>query len=66
MEWKELSQASPAELNRRLTAQREQLRDLRFRISQGTHKDMAEVGATKKVIAQILTRLTQLAKKPSA
>lgn len=66
MEWKELSQASPTELNRRLTAAREQLRDLKFRVSQGTHKDMAEIGATKKTIAQILTRLTQLAKTPKA
>jgi len=60
MDWKELQSAAAPELHRRLAQQREQLRDLRFRVSQGTHKDVAEIGATRKVIARLLTRIKQL------
>jgi ribosomal protein L29 len=64
MEWKELQSTSAAELQRRLQEQREQLRDLRFRVSQGTEKNVAAIRSTRLAISRILTRLKQLESQP--
>jgi ribosomal protein L29 len=64
MEWKELQSTSAAELQRRLQEQRERLRDLRFRVSQGTEKNVAAIRATRLAISRILTRLKQLESQP--
>ena len=64
MEWKELHSTSAAELQLRLQHQREQLRDLRFRVSQGTEKNVAAIRSTRLAISRILTRLKQLESQP--
>lgn len=64
MEWKDLQSTSAAELQRRLQEQREQLRDLRFRVSQGTEKNVAAIRSTRLAISRILTRLKQLESQP--
>jgi large subunit ribosomal protein L29 len=64
MDYKELRQKSAPELQRLLAAWREQLRDKRFRISQGQHKDVREIRELKRDIARVLTHLRQLANQP--
>lgn len=59
MEWKEIMNASPTELQRRLGELRERLRDLRFRVAAGQEKDVREIRQVRRTIAQILTRLRQ-------
>ena len=65
MEWKELQTTSAAELQRRLQEQREHLRDLRFRVSQGTEKNVSAIRTTRLAISRILTRLKQLESQPT-
>ena len=63
MEYKELQQKSAPELQRLLASLREQLRDKRFRVSEGQHKDVREIRELKKDIARLLTRLHQSTEK---
>ena len=63
MDFKELRQKSVPELQRLLAAWREQLRDKRFRVAQGQHKDVREIRELKRDIARVLTQLRQLAAK---
>lgn len=53
----ELKLKPPAELTRLLTEAREQLRNLRFRISANQHKDVREFREVRNRIARILTLL---------
>jgi len=46
-----------AELKRLLAESREQLRELRFRVSANQHKDVREVRELRQRIARILTKL---------
>ena len=64
MEWNEIKVASPNELTRRLQSLREQLRDIRFKVSQGSHKDVRDIRETKLAIARILTRMKAMTKEP--
>lgn len=54
-EWKEIQEKETPELVREMAASREKLRDLRFRISQGQHKDVREVRELKTRIARLAT-----------
>lgn len=66
MKYKELNQVSAPELQRRLTQLREDLRDRRFKIAAGQHKDVREIRELRGDIARVLTRLRQLQNvKPS-
>lgn len=65
MEFSELTNVSEAELQRRLSGLREQLRDLRFKVSQGQHKDVRDIREIKKNIARIMTRLSVTKIQPS-
>ncbi|MBN1325367.1 50S ribosomal protein L29 [Candidatus Falkowbacteria bacterium] len=58
-QYKELKLKSEAELNKILISSREKLRDLRFKVSQNQLKNIREVRAIKKKIAQILTLIGQ-------
>ena len=55
MEIKELRKKSDKDLEKLLKLSREQLRDLRFRISAKQHKGVRELRQLKKDIARILT-----------
>lgn len=57
MEPQHLTGKSEGELQRMLKAEREKLRDLRFRISGGQLKDVRELRVVRKTIARILTAL---------
>ncbi len=59
MQWSEIQSKSTAELTRELAAARERLRQMRFQISQGQHKQMHQVHETKQLIARILTKMTK-------
>jgi ribosomal protein L29 len=59
MDWKELINKSRPELERLLAAQRERLRDLRFKVAQSQHKDVRDLRAVKKDIARLLTKIKQ-------
>lgn len=58
-EWKDITTKEAPELVRELAANRERLRDLRFRISQGQHKDVREVRELRTRIARIQTVLAK-------
>jgi len=58
-QYKELKLKSEAELNKLLVSAREKLRDLRFKVSQNQLKNIREVRAIRKKIAQIMTLLSQ-------
>lgn len=60
MKFSELKNKSAAELNRELTQLRSTLRDRRFKVAQGQHKDVREIREAKTDIARILTRLKEL------
>lgn len=62
MDIKELRQKGEDELQKLLKAQREQLRDLRFRVSSKQHKDVRELREARHVIARILTVLKEKGK----
>jgi len=54
-ELKEIKIKSETELNKLLFANREKLRDLRFKVSQNQLKNIREARVIKKKIAKILT-----------
>lgn len=62
MKFSELKNKSAAELNRELTQLRATLRDRRFKVAEGQHKDVREIREAKTDIARILTRLQELSK----
>ena len=55
----ELKQKSETELRRLLQEKREDLRDRRFRVAQGQHKDVREIRELKHDVARLLTMLAQ-------
>jgi len=57
MDTKELHKKSPDVLKRELAHLREELRDLRFKVSQNQHKDVRALRNAKRDIARILTEL---------
>ena len=57
MDFKELKQKSPVELQRLLQEKREQLRDRRFKVAQGQQKDVRELRELKHDIARLLTKV---------
>lgn len=59
MDWNELNQKSPTELQRLLQEKRELLRDRRFKVAQGQHKDVREIRELKRDIARLMTKLNQ-------
>ena len=63
MEWNELKMKSPIELQRLLQEKREQLRDRRFKVAQGQHKDVREIRELKHDIARILTKTSAASTK---
>ncbi len=64
-EWKEFTSKETTELVRELAAAREKLRDLRFRTSQGQHKDVREIRELRKRIARFETLLVKRAAESS-
>lgn len=60
MKFSDLKHKSTTELNRELTQLRATLRDRRFKVAQGQHKDVREIREAKTDIARILTRLQEL------
>ncbi len=62
MDIKELRQKSEDELKKLIKLQREQLRELRFRVSTKQHKDVRELREARHVIARILTVLKEKSK----
>ncbi len=59
MDWKEITQKSKTELDRLLQEKNQQLRDRRFKVAQGQHKDVREIREIKRDIARLLTKRTQ-------
>ena len=59
MDWKELQLKSPNERERLLQEKNQQLRDRRFKVAQGQHKDVREIREIKRDIARLLTKRTQ-------
>lgn len=59
MEFKELSTKDPGELQKLLDSNREKLRELRFKDSNKQLKNIREIRAVKKLLAQILTLLNK-------
>lgn len=59
MEFKELNEKNPAELQKLLELNREKLRGLRFKDSNKQLKNVREIRALKKLLAQILTILNK-------
>ncbi len=65
MDWNELNQKSPTELQRLLQEKRELLRDRRFKVAQGQHKDVREIRELKRDIARLMTKLNQPQPSPA-
>ncbi|MFC1662775.1 50S ribosomal protein L29 [Patescibacteria group bacterium] len=65
MKFKEIENKQETELQRLLAQKREDLREARFKVSNDQLKDVRTVRELRQEIAQILTRLNQLAKKHS-
>ena len=59
MDIKGLRKKSDAELQKILKQQREQVRDLRFKVSAKQHKDVRELRDARKSVAQTLTILKE-------
>ncbi len=59
MDFKELSTKNEVDLKTLLATTREKLRELRFKYSNKQLKNVREVRATKKLIANILTLLNK-------
>lgn len=57
MDWKEITPKSTTELQRLLQEKRELLRDRRFKVAHGQHKDVREIRELKRDIARIMTKL---------
>lgn len=66
MDWSELRQKSPVELQRLLNEKRDLLRDRRFKVAQGQHKDVRELRELKRDIARLLTKLSQPSPAPTS
>lgn len=64
MKFSDLKNKSTAELNRELTQLRAALRDRRFKVAQGQHKDVREIREARTDIARILTRLKEVSTSP--
>lgn len=62
----ELRMKGATELKKMLTASREELRSLRFRVAADQHKDIREIREMRRRIAHILTLLRQPSKKEHA
>lgn len=62
MDIKELRQKGEEELQKLLKLHREQLRDLRFKVSTKQHKDVRELREARHLIARILTVLKEKGK----
>jgi ribosomal protein L29 len=60
MKFSDIKNKSVAELNRELIQLRANLRDRRFKVAQGQHKDVREIRELKTDIARILTHLKAL------
>lgn len=60
MKFSDIKNKSVAELNRELIQLRANLRDRRFKVVQGQHKDVREIRELKTDIARILTHLKAL------
>lgn len=60
MKFKELKDKSVAELQKNLRANREKLRELRFKVANKQLKDVRDIRDVRKVSAHLLTRLNQL------
>lgn len=52
---KELKRKTPEELKKLLTEEREELRDLRFKVSRDQTKNVRAIRAARREIARILT-----------
>jgi ribosomal protein L29 len=65
MDWSELKLKSSTELQRLLQEKRELLRDRRFKVAQGQHKDVRELRELKHDIARLLTKIAQDKHQPS-
>lgn len=59
MDLKELKNKSLGELQKLLAEERARLRDLRFQVAAEQHKQVHELGQSKRTIARILTLLKQ-------
>jgi ribosomal protein L29 len=59
MDFKELRQKSTVEIQRLLQEKRDLLRDRRFKVAQGQHKDVRELRELKQDIARLLTKMKQ-------
>ena len=59
MEFKELNEKNPADLQKLLELNREKLRGLRFKDSNKQLKNIREIRALKKLLARILTILNK-------
>lgn len=59
MDIKELRQKESSELHKLLKSYREQLRDLRFKVSAKQHKDVRDIREIKKTTARIFTVLKE-------
>lgn len=59
MELKEIRAKGPAELNRLKAELREELRDLRFKVTQRQLKDVRRLREVKREIARVETVLTE-------
>lgn len=59
MDIKGLRKKTDAELQKILKQQREQVRDLRFKVSAKQHKDVRELRDARKSVAQTLTILKE-------
>lgn len=57
MDFTELKQKSAVELQRLLQEKRELLRDRRFKVAQGQHKDVRELRELKHDIARLMTKV---------
>lgn len=55
MKIKDLREKTEKDLNKMLAAEKERVRDLRFKVSQRQLKNLREAREAKKVIARILT-----------
>jgi ribosomal protein L29 len=65
MDYKEINQKSPVELQRLLQEKRENLRDRRFKVAQGQQKDVREIRELKHDIARIMTKIGQQTSTPT-
>lgn len=57
MDYLELKDKGPVELQKLLTEQREKLREHRFKVANGQLKDVREIRELRRTIARIMTKL---------